>query len=75
MDFATELVSSGGSTTPGTGNPPGLSTDRTAVKTGDDTEIMRYVIMMFCSGLILLIGGILILRRQQEEEKRGERAV
>ncbi len=74
MDFATELVSSGGGTVPG--DPTGLSTDRTAVKTGDDTKIMRYVILLFGSGMILLIGGILMLRSQQEEEaERGEKAV
>ena len=68
------LVSSGGGTVPG--DPTGLSTDRTAVKTGDDTKIMRYVILLFGSGMILLIGGILMLRSQQEEEaERGEKAV
>ena len=71
MDFATELVSgqtAGGdeSTTPG--DPSGLRTDRNAVKTGDETKIMRYVVLMFGSGLILLAGGIFLLRRQQEEE-------
>ena len=67
----TELVSgqtAGGdeSTTPG--DPSGLRTDRNAVKTGDETKIMRYVVLMFGSGLILLAGGIFLLRRQQEEE-------
>ena len=71
MDFATELVSgqtAGGdeSTTPG--DPSGLRTYRNAVKTGDETKIMRYVVLMFGSGLILLAGGIFLLRRQQEEE-------
>ena len=71
MDFATELVSSSGDTPPG--DSTGLRTDRTAVKTGDDTEITRYLIMMFASGLILLIGGIILLRRHQEEETEGGR--
>lgn len=66
MDFATELVSGGGSTTPG--NPESLRPDRNAVKTGDETEIMRYIILMFGSGLLLLIGGLLLLSGRQEEE-------
>ena len=66
MDFATELVSGGGSTTPG--NPESLRPDRNAVKTGDETEIMRYIILMFGSGLLLLIGGMLLLSGRQEEE-------
>lgn len=70
MDFATELVSSGSQvTTPG--DPTNLRTDRTAVKTGDDTEIMRYLILMFASGAVLLLIGIFMLRRQQEEEAAG----
>lgn len=70
MDFATELVSGNQSATPG--DPSSLRTDRNAVKTGDDTEIMRYIILMFASGLLLLAGGIIMLRRQQEEEAKGE---
>lgn len=75
MDFATELVSGSGSpgTTPGTtspGNPDSLRPDRNAVKTGDETEIMRYLLMMFGSGLVLFIGGIVLLRHRKEEEVR-----
>ncbi len=69
MDFATELVSENQTTAPG--DSENLRTDRNAVKTGDDTEIMRYLILMFASGLLLLAGGIILLRRQQEEEGTG----
>ncbi|MCI8549581.1 MAG: hypothetical protein HFI68_03115 [Lachnospiraceae bacterium] len=55
MDFATELVSSGG----GSGNK--------IIKTGDEADILRNIIIMFASGLVLLIGGILLLRRQKED--------
>ena len=60
MDFATELISSGG----GSRNK--------IIKTGDEADIMRNIIIMFASGLVLLIGGILLLRRQQEEEAPAE---
>ena len=43
MDFATEMVSSGQSTT--SVDQIGLFTDQTVAKTGDNTKIMRYVCM------------------------------
>lgn len=63
MDFATELPTARTTT-----NPPGLRPNRTAVRTGDDIEIVRYLILMCASGAALLIGGIIMLRRQQEED-------
>ena len=62
MDFATELVDN----TPG--DTTNLRPDRNAVKTGDDTEIMRYLLIMLVSGMVLFVGAILLLRRQNEEE-------
>lgn len=74
MDFAAELASPGNMTpTTVPGDPTSLRTDKNAVKTGDDTEIMRYLMLMTASGAVLLIGGIIMLRRQQEEEAAGGR--
>lgn len=87
MDFATELVSSrpgtpgGGSDDPqGPGDPSGnQSLQRTGVvQTNDDSQIMRYLLLTFGSGLALLLIGIWMLRRQKEEETvqktgKGER--
>lgn len=42
------------------------------VKTGDDAEIMRYLIVMFGSGLVLLFGGILVFGRRQKEKAGSE---
>ena len=80
MDFATELVTSG--TTPrrpggGSRDPqePGepaneQSLRRTGVvQTNDDSQIMRYLLLMFGSGSALLLIGIWMLGRQKEEEK------
>ena len=69
MDFATELVSENDVSSPG--DPGSLRTDRTAVKTGDDTEITRYLLLMLVSGALLFIAGIIMLRRQQEEGAKG----
>ena len=75
MDFATELVSGTGTGTPnspgGPGGGDGGGSSRTAVKTGDDTKIIRYLVMMFVSGLVLLTGAVILFRRQQEEEAEG----
>lgn len=78
MDFATELVVAGGSGTPGTsggsggnGNGSGSGTSGgsgKAIKTGDEAEVMKNLIILFGSGLVLLVGGLLLLRRQREEE-------
>ena len=70
MDFATELVTGGGN--PGTG--------RNAVKTGDQTKIMLYVVMTLAAGLVLLLTAVIRLRRDREEaislaeETRGKTA-
>lgn len=42
------------------------------VKTGDDAEIMRYLIVMFGSGLVLLFGGILVFGHRQKEKAGSE---
>lgn len=76
MDFATELVSGGGSGTPGTpgssGGPGSSGTSGNSggkvIKTGDEADIMRNLILMFGAGVVLLIGGLILFRRQKEEE-------
>ena len=71
MAFATELVS-------GSTNPPG--TGRNAVKTGDQTKILLYVVLTLAAGLVLLITAVVRLRRDREEavvrveETRGKTA-
>lgn len=56
MDFATELVDT-------SGRP-----QSSAVKTGDESKMLMFVILMFVSGLGLLIGGIIMMTRRQKEE-------
>ena len=63
MDFATELLSGGTSRVPG--NP---ETSGKVIKTGDEAEVMKNLVILFGSGLVLLVGGLLLLRRQREEE-------
>ncbi len=62
MDFATELVDTGTRTTPG-----GFG-GRSVVRTGDETEIMRYVVLMLGSGLLLLVFAVLRFHKEQEGE-------
>lgn len=60
MDFATELVKSGTSTqTPGR--------NREIIKTGDQSQIMLYILLALGSGLILLMLAFLRMRREKEE--------
>ncbi len=62
MDFATEVVG------PGSGNPgsrPGGN--REVIKTGDQSQIMLYMLMMLGAGLALLLIVFLRLRKEQEE--------
>ena len=60
MDFATELVKSGTSTqTPGR--------NREIIKTGDQSQIMLYILLALGSGLLLLMLAFLRMRREKEE--------
>ena len=63
MDFATELVQPGSTTprTPGNG--------REVIKTGDQTQVMLYVLLMLGAGLVLMLLAFLRMRRDQEEEQ------
>ena len=62
MDFATELVQ------PGSGTPGGSGgRNRDVVKTGDQSQIMLYVLMMLGAGFALLLVVFLRLRREQED--------
>ena len=83
MDFATELVSGGTSGNPGTsgttggsGGGSGISgtpgSDGKVIKTGDEADIMKNLIILFVSGLVLLVGGLVLLRRQRGEEVQPE---
>ncbi|MCI8506236.1 MAG: LPXTG cell wall anchor domain-containing protein [Lachnospiraceae bacterium] len=68
MDFAAEPVR-GGAGTPGSpGTPSGK-----IIKTGDEADIMRNLIIMFISGLALLTGGLLLLRRKKEDCEEGKK--
>ena len=68
MDFATELVTPG-TGTPGGGSPGGSGTggNREVIKTGDQSQIMLYVLMMLGAGFALLLIVFLRLRREQDE--------
>lgn len=62
MDFATELV------TPGTGTSQtgsGSSRSREVIKTGDQSQIMMYVLLMLGAGLAMLLIVFLRLRKEQ----------
>lgn len=79
MDFATELVSGAG-TTPGTNldTNPGSDPDSNpgtggnvgghVAKTGDESQVMLYVLLAFSSGFVLLIAAIVRLHRDREEK-------
>lgn len=56
----------GNAGTDGSGNRAEFRRD--IAKTGDDTEIMRYLILMTGAGFVLLFVGIMVFRRQQEED-------
>lgn len=60
MDFATELVKSGTST-----QIPGRN--REIIKTGDQSQIMLYILLALGSGLLLLMLAFLRMRREKEE--------
>ena len=60
MDFATELVKSGTST-----QIPGRN--REIIKTGDQSQIMLYILLTLGSGLLLLMLAFLRMRREKEE--------
>lgn len=80
MDFATERVSGPG--TSGGDDPGGTSGESQdpggdqrlirpgVVRTGDDMGVVRYLLLMFGSGLLLLILGIQFLKRQEREEEK-----
>lgn len=77
MDFAVEVVSSDQQTAgdPGDSGNSGGSGDSDSsglrtrpVKTGDESRIMLYIIIMFVSGFICLFVGVVMARRRQEEE-------
>lgn len=61
MNFATELVRSSGQT-------PGTGSGRDVVKTGDQTKVMLFVVLMLGSGMLLLFLAIMRLRGSQKEE-------
>lgn len=61
MDFATELVQAGSTPqTPGSG--------REVIKTGDQTQVMLYVLLMLGAGLVLMLLAVLRMRREREDE-------
>ena len=67
MDFATELV--GGVSAP-PGNTPGRN--REVIKTGDQTQVMLYVLLMLGAGLILMLLAVMRMRRDRDEEFEKE---
>jgi hypothetical protein len=77
LNFAVELStkSSGQSETVGSGSNTNTAqkttTRQKAVKTGDDTQLLPYVIGMAVSGVIVLIVAILILKKSKKEQKKG----
>lgn len=90
MDFAVEPAQSDQTPGGGTGDSgnSGNSGDSDSsgirtrpVKTGDESRIMLYIVVMFVSGFVCLIVGVIMARRRQEEEaavkavpaKRGRR--
>ncbi len=69
MDFATELVQPG-SAAPGSGNRSGSGSggsSREVIKTGDQSQIMLYMLLMLGAGFVLLLLAFLRMRREQEE--------
>lgn len=68
MDFATELAS--GSTADG-GSGSGGSR-REVIKTGDQTQILLFVLLTLGAGLVFLLAVFMRLRRDQDEEESCE---
>ena len=62
MNFATELVRSAGQT-------PGTGSGRDTVKTGDQTKVMLFIVLMLGSGLLLLSLAIIRLHNSRKEER------
>lgn len=62
MDFATELVQAGTTTT----QTPGRG--REVIKTGDQAQVMLYVLLMLGAGLVLML---LVMVRMREERREA----
>lgn len=64
MDFATELAGNG------TGNGGnGSGNRREVIKTGDQTQMMLFVLLTLGAGLVFLLAVLMRLRRDPEEEE------
>ncbi|MEZ3487403.1 MAG: hypothetical protein K1W22_12690 [Lachnospiraceae bacterium] len=61
MDFATELVQ------PGTTRVQTPGSRREVIKTGDQTQIMLYILLTLGAGLTLLLLAVLRMRREKED--------
>lgn len=75
MDFATELAGDGGN---GNGSPDrsnGSGSRREIIKTGDQTQIMLFVLLTLGAGLVFLLAVFMRLRRDTEEEETYEGSV
>ena len=69
MKFAVEPVDTGGNT-PNNGTPNKNNT----VRTGDDTNLFPFYVVMAASGLALLLIAIVTLRRRKREQVAGTHA-
>lgn len=65
MNFAAELVQSDRAGTPA--SDPVRGRKREIIKTGDQSQMMRYILLALGSGLILLLIAVLRMRRDSEE--------
>lgn len=66
MDFAVELVSSGTEDTGAPGENTGTPTGK-IIRTGDEMDAVRSLILMFGSGVVLLAGAFLMFGRKKQE--------
>lgn len=64
MNFATELVQPGTTTTTRTQTP---GRNREIIKTGDQSQILLYILLALGSGLLLLLLAFMRMRREKEE--------
>lgn len=72
MDFATELAGNGAGNNGGSGGSGGR---REVIKTGDQTQMLLFVLLTLGAGLVFLLTVFIRLRRDSEEEESYEGSV
>ncbi len=67
MDFAAELIREDAGNNGGRSESSGSGNRREVIKTGDQSRVLVYVVMMLGAGLVLLLLAVLRMRKEREE--------